>query len=186
MATSLAVLVPVLFVLGTQMGHDPSLVRSPLLGKSAPSLDLARIGSLGRVSSSDQRGRVYVVNFWASWCVPCRQETPALRSFYDRWQPRGVELIGILYADTTANAVAFHNEFGGSWPIVDDPGQRVAIDYGVRGVPETFVIDERGVVMAKLVGAVGPTTLDGVIQQIQSGGQPVSTRNSRYRSSPSG
>ena len=179
-----AVVVPFLFVLGSGLGRDPHLVRSPLLGKPAPEFTLPRFDQPGTMSSNDLAGRIYVINFWASWCVPCREETPVLESFYQRWRPRGVELIGILYADKVAAALDFRRQYGGSWPLVDDPQARTTIDYGVFGVPETFVVDASGVIMAKLVGAVGPTTLDEVLASIQAGADPLYSQNDRYRRSP--
>jgi len=178
------VLVPFLFAIGVNLGKDPSLVPSPLLGRPAPSFVLPRILATGQLSSTELAGRVYVINFWASWCIPCQEETPRLEAFYQRWHSQGVELVGILHEDTVANAVAFQRHFGGTWPLVNDPGGAVGLNYGVRGVPETFVVDSRGLVMAKLIGAVGPTTLDGVLNQIAAGDGPISTRNDQYRTSP--
>ena len=180
-SSSLVVLVPFLYLLGDRIGKDPTLVDSPLLGKPGPAFDLPRIDTAGRVRSTDLTGRIVVVNFWASWCVPCREETPALEAFYQRYQPDGVELVGIGYDDRRGDALAFRRKLGGTWPIVDDPGGRVALDFGVRGVPETFVIDERGTIMAKLIGAVGPGTLESIVEQIRAGGEPVTERNDRYR-----
>lgn len=182
--TGVAVLVPFLFLLGSGLGKDPSLVRSPLLGKPAPAFALPRIDGPGRASSGNLAGRLYVVNFWASWCVPCREETPVLEAFYQRWRPQGLELVGILYNDTPDAARRFRTEFGGSWPLVDDPRGRTAIDYGVFGVPETFVVDRRGVIMAKLIGAVSPGTLDDIIGRIERGSGPLLSQNDQYRRTP--
>jgi len=116
--------------------------------------------------------------------VPCREEQPALDAFYQAWWPAGVELIGVLYSDTEQAALRFRRELGGTWPIVDDPDGKTALDYGVFGVPETFVIDQRGVIMAKLVGAVRPGALEGVMARLHGGGLPVYQRNDHYRQGP--
>jgi cytochrome c biogenesis protein CcmG/thiol:disulfide interchange protein DsbE len=107
-----------------------------------------------------------------------------LESFYRRWQPAGVELVGISYADEVGDAMGFRRKLGGTWPLVNDPGDRTALEYGVRGVPETFVVDGQGVIMAKLIGAVREGTLDEVLEQIRADGAPISARNDRYRTNP--
>lgn len=165
-----------------QLG-DPSLADSPLIGKVAPTFDLSSIDGDERVRSADYAGRVYVVNFWASWCVPCREEAPNLQAFYERWSPRGVAVIGIVFNDTEEAAREFRSEFGLTYPQAMDPDFDAGLDFGVAGIPETFVIDERGIVMAKLIGAVGPSTLDDVLQQILAGVE-VTDRNDRYQQQP--
>lgn len=169
-------------VAGRQLGRDATFVKSPLIGKLAPTFSLPGLDG-GRVASADYRGKVYVVNFWASWCVPCREEAPHLQSFYERWSADGVGVVGIVYNDRQDRALAFRDEFGLSFPQVMDPDGRAAIDFGVFGVPETYVVDDRGVVMAKLVGAVGPTTLDEVLSRIRMGEQ-YTAENDRYRTGP--
>ncbi|HEX2063732.1 MAG TPA: redoxin domain-containing protein [Acidimicrobiales bacterium] len=180
---ALLVVLPLLGVLAARVARGPTLVRSPLLGKPAPDFSLPRFDRPGAVSSAELTGRPYVVNFWASWCVPCREETVVLETFYRRWQPRGVELIGILYADEQDSALEFRRQYGGSWPLVDDNGA-TALEFGVRGVPETFVVDESGIIMAKLVGAVSAGTLDEVMAQVAAGSAPVYSKNDRYRKGP--
>lgn len=175
--------VPFLAVLGSRLGKDPKLVRSPLLGKPAPAFTLPRIDQPGSLASADLAGKVYVLNFWASWCIPCREETPVLEDFYQRWRGRGVELVGILFSDTPAAAVGFRREFGGTWPLVDDPGDRTTLGYGVFGVPETYVVDRDGRIMAKLVGAIGGGALDRVLDRLGAGA-PIYERNDRYRQQP--
>lgn len=173
------VVLGLLTVFAARIGTDPTLVESPLLGKPAPSFDLPGLDG-GRVRSPDLAGRPYVVNFWASWCVPCRQEAPHLRSFHERWAARGVEVIGIVWNDTESDARRFREEFGLRFPQAVDPGSRAALDFGVFGIPETYVVDGRGVVMAKLVGAVGPTTLDEVLTDVMAG-ETRTESNEDYR-----
>lgn len=95
-----------------------------------------------------------VVNFWASWCLACREEHPDLLAAWLRYRERGVVLFGIDFEDTEEAALAYAEEMGGDWPLVTDPGSRTAIAYGVFGVPETFVIAPDGTITAKTVGAV--------------------------------
>jgi cytochrome c biogenesis protein CcmG, thiol:disulfide interchange protein DsbE len=95
-----------------------------------------------------------VVNFWASWCLACRDEHPDLLAAWDRYRERGVVIVGVDFEDTEAAALAYAKEMGGDWPLVTDPGSRTAIAYGVFGVPETFVIAPDGTITAKKVGAV--------------------------------
>jgi cytochrome c biogenesis protein CcmG/thiol:disulfide interchange protein DsbE len=113
----------------------------------------------GTVDLADLRGQVVVVNFWASWCLACRDEHPALDAAWDRYRDRGVVFVGVLFEDTVGDGLAFAGELETDWPLVQDPGSGTAIAYGVFGVPETFVISPDGSVAAKLVGAVDYTWL---------------------------
>ncbi len=156
---------------------------SPLLGKPAPPFSLASLDGDASVSSEQFAGHIVVVNFWASWCVPCRKEAPILESFWERWASQGVVLVGILYGDTPTNGRDFRDEFGLTYPQADDRDGRTSIDYGVRGVPETFVISPGGLVMARIIGAVGPTTLDDVVSRVLAG-QTFTSTNGDYLPGP--
>ena len=184
-ALALAVLIVLgwAFVAGRGLGRDPKVVQSPLLGKPVPAFRLPLLGGSGQLDSASMRGDVVVVNFWASWCVPCVEEAPELQAFAERWVGRGVQMVGIVYADEEPKAVAFRDRFGLTYPQVMDPGGRTAIDFGIFGIPETYVIDSNGIVMAKLIGAVDTATLEGVVASVKEG-RTVSERNDRYRTAP--
>jgi cytochrome c biogenesis protein CcmG, thiol:disulfide interchange protein DsbE len=167
-AVAMFVLVPAVLVLGSRLGEDATAVRSVLVGRPAPEFTLPTIDG-GTVRSADLRGRPYVVNFWASWCVPCRREHPNLEEFYRRYRPSGVELVGVIFSDTPEAARRYRTELGGDWPLVTDPQNRTAVDFGVRGPPESFLVDESGVVVAKFTGPLGR----GQLEQAMAGGTGV-------------
>ena len=170
------------FVAGRSLGRDPTVVRSALLGKPAPAFRLRGLDG-GQVDSAALRGDAVVVNFWASWCVPCAEEAPELEAFSWRVRGRGVRLVGIVYNDDRAAAAAFRDRFGLTFAQATDPGGRAAIDFGVFGVPETYVINRDGIVLAKLLGAVDAATLQRVVAQVEAG-DTISTSNDRYRTGP--
>lgn len=181
-AAAVVVVVAWAFVAGRSLGRDPRQVRSVLLGRPAPAFELPTLDG-GTVSSADWQGDVVVVNFWASWCVPCREEAPELEAFAQRWQDRGVRLVGIVYNDEQSEAAAFRDRYRLTYPQALDPGGRTAIDFGVFGVPETYVIAGDGTVMAKLLGAVDAATLERVVASVNDG-RTVSEENDRYRTRP--
>ena len=183
LALPAAVAVFVLSVALAKGLHQPQFAASALIGKQAPSFTLQSLDGGPPVDAAGLRGQVVVVNFWASWCVPCREEAATLEQFAQRNVGASVQLIGVLYSDTRSNALDFRDEFGLTYPLVDDPSGTTAIDFGVRGVPETFVIGPDGRVMARLIGAVGPTTLDDVVKRVLTG-QTFSSKNDHYRSGP--
>jgi cytochrome c biogenesis protein CcmG/thiol:disulfide interchange protein DsbE len=121
----------------------------------APGFELARLdGSGGEVSLADYRGRVVVLNFWASWCEPCREESPLLDRWHDRIEPRGGVVLGVDVLDVADDAREFIEEFELDYPQVRDGGGDVLGDYGVIAYPETFVIDKRGRIAAGRRGPV--------------------------------
>jgi len=121
-------------------------VEGPLVGRSAPNFTLQTLNG-GTLSLASLRGRPVVLNFWASWCVPCRDEAPLLRDLAGRQTATGLAVVGVVFSDKNLGAVrAFVQEYALAYPSLLDPDLRTAINYGVGAVPETFFIDRGGVV----------------------------------------
>jgi cytochrome c biogenesis protein CcmG/thiol:disulfide interchange protein DsbE len=153
-ALVLAPLVLFALLLATGLGRDPRELPSELIGRPAPTFSLPRLDTGGTIDLGDLHGQVVVLNFWASWCVPCREEHDALTAAWGRYRDRGVIVLGVSFEDTREAALEFRDELKGDWPLAGDPGSRTAIAYGVFGVPETFVIAPNGTIAAKTTGAV--------------------------------
>jgi cytochrome c biogenesis protein CcmG/thiol:disulfide interchange protein DsbE len=164
---AVVVLLPALVVLGSRVGKDATQVPTVLLGKPAPQFNLRTVDGQ-TVSNGVLAGKPYVVNFWASWCGPCRKEHGALRAFWERYRDDGVQLLGVIFQDSPSNARAFQQELGGDWPLVEDPKGRTAVDFGLRAPPETFVVNSRGIIAAKYIGALKPGQLEEAIAAAES------------------
>jgi len=141
-------------VLGFGLTRDPRAVPFRLAGESAPEFSLRTLDGDRTVRLADLRGRVVAVNFWASWCAPCKVEHPALGAAWERYRDRGVVLLGIPFQDDPAASRAYVEEQGAGWPILADPRSRTGLAYGVYGVPETVFIGRDGRIAGKVVGPV--------------------------------
>ena len=126
------------------------------------------------LSLSDLRGKVVLVDFWASWCTPCRQEAPGLSRVYLEYAGKPVEFVGVNIWDRNQYALDFLEEFETAYPNGVDETGSIAIDYGVRGIPEKFFIDQKGVVRQKFVGPMQPGALRAAIDGLLSA-EPAST-----------
>jgi cytochrome c biogenesis protein CcmG/thiol:disulfide interchange protein DsbE len=156
---------------GFGLSRDPTIIRSPLVGRAAPDFSLSRLDGMGAVSLPALRGHVVVVNFWASWCAECRVEHATLVGVWQRYRDQGMVLVGIPFEDAPSASLAWQRRMGGAWPLLDDPSSKTAIAYGVSGVPETFVIAPNGVVAYKQVGAVSFGSLsDEIARQLRGHG----------------
>jgi len=120
----------------------------------------------GNISLSDLQGQIVVLNFWASWCPPCREEAPTLESVWQRYSGQGVSVIGVDYKDTEPPARAFIEEFGITYPNGPDPRSRIARAYGVQGVPETFVITQKGEIAKVFVGSPTEGQVTAVLEEL--------------------
>jgi cytochrome c biogenesis protein CcmG/thiol:disulfide interchange protein DsbE len=123
----------------------------------------------GTFSLADQRGQIVIINFWASWCVPCRDEAPILQDVWERYRDRGVVLVGVAYLDVERDARAFIDEFGITYPNGLDMGKVISKRYRIQGVPETFVVGQNGEIIDFYVGPAKAGQLDAIIEQELSG-----------------
>jgi cytochrome c biogenesis protein CcmG, thiol:disulfide interchange protein DsbE len=137
---------------------DPHTVPSPLIGKPAPAFRLTQVADPAKsVSRDEMLGKVWLLNVWASWCVSCRDEHPVLVDFS---KTGIVPIYGLDYKDTRVEALKWLDQFGNPYDVsLFDPDGRVGIDYGVYGVPETYVIDKTGTIRYKQIGPITPEIL---------------------------
>ena len=138
---------------------NPRELPSPLVGKAAPEFSLPQLHDPGKViSSNDLKGKVWLLNFWASWCGGCKEEHPVLIRIA---QSGEVPIYGMDYKDQRSEALAWLREWGNPYPVVAvDEAGRVGINYGVYGVPETYVIDKAGVIRYKQIGPIREDILE--------------------------
>jgi len=137
---------------------DPHKVPSPLIGKPAPAFKLPRLDDPAQAVSRDAMlGKTWILNVWASWCGPCRDEHPFVIEFA---RTKQVPLVGLNYKDDRSDALAWLKELGNPYDVsLSDLDGRIGIDFGVYGVPETFVIDKSGVIRFKHIGPLTPEVL---------------------------
>lgn len=141
---------------------DPRSVPSPLVGKPAPQFDLEQLHQAGQTISRDSNlGKVWLLNVWASWCVSCRQEHPV---FMQLARTGIVPIYGLNYKDERQDAIQWLDDFGNPYAVSGhDHSGRVGVDYGVYGVPETYVIDKQGVIRYKHTGPVSTQAVQEII-----------------------
>ncbi len=150
-------------------GGDPSKIPSALIGRPAPQTKLPALEGLSRDSAavpgldpSVFKGKVSLVNVWASWCVPCHDEAPLLT---DMAKDKRLQIVGINYKDVPENARRFLGRYGNPFSAVGvDSNGRGSIEWGVYGVPETFIVGRDGTIVYKLVGPITPQNLDRVLK----------------------
>lgn len=161
----LAVLLGLVWFLAAGLKLNPKEVPSPLIGKPAPVFRLDRLDRAGtQLGSPDLLGKVWMLNVWASWCVACRQEHPLLLAFARQTQ---LPIYGLNYKDDRTAGLRWLSNFGDPYvaSLFDGDG-RVGIDFGVYGVPETFLIDQHGVIRFKHIGPLTPEVLRTQIEPL--------------------
>jgi cytochrome c biogenesis protein CcmG/thiol:disulfide interchange protein DsbE len=158
-----AVTIIVLGLLTYGLFFRSSAVIAP--GSPVPDFQLGTFDG-GRVALSQSAGEVLVINFFASWCDPCRQEAADVEAVWRRFRDQGVQFVGISYKDAESRSVEFLEEFGISYPSAPDPGNRTARAYGVTGVPETFVINGQGQLVRHFIGPVTEAQLSVELESL--------------------
>ena len=136
--------------------------------RTAPGFTLPLLDGTGPTSLARYPGKIVVLNLWASWCGPCRDESPKLQSVWESYRSLGVQFLGVDQQDSKAEASAFVREFGLTYPIAFDPDGSVAASYGALGLPTTFVIDASGVIRYRFLGRVDPAGLQDVLQGLMA------------------
>lgn len=151
-------------VLASSSPASQVTAQSPLVGRPAPAISGRAVGGTGRVTLASFSGKWVLVNFAASWCVPCRQEMPQLLAFERQHAGGDATVLTVAYDEQDVPGLAsMLKGQGATWPAVDD-GSAV-VDYGVGGLPESYLVDPAGTVIAKYVGGVNAAQLDSVIRR---------------------
>ena len=148
--------------------RDPHDIKTGTIGKPAPAFTLHRLDGSGDVSLADLSGKVVVVNFFASWCLPCIQENPALVRVYERYRSSDVVMLGIDFQESRDNGIAYVRRMGIGWTTVADDDGRVALSYGVFGPPETFFIGSNGIIVGRHIGPIDEETLVTAIEKLRA------------------
>lgn len=165
LVAGLVVVLPLIALFAVSFGSTPHAVRSPLVGRQAPPFALQTVGDRTGVSLKSLAGKPAVVNFWATWCQPCKAEhgvlTRGARAFADQ-----VQFVGIVYDDEEKAITEFLDRYGSGYPALIDEGGKTAIAYGVSGVPETFFIDASGRIVSKFAGPLSPDLLTRHVREL--------------------
>ncbi len=166
---TLAVGTALVVLLATRPPQTVTEVDTPLVGQTAPSITGPTLAG-ATFNLQAWRGRWVVVNFFASWCEPCQQEQPELVAFAYADRAAGdAALVGVVFDDSASTARSFMRSTGGTWPAVIDAGGQIALDYGVRGPPETYIVSPNGIVVAHFDGPMTNASLDYWLTRAQKG-----------------
>lgn len=156
-------------VFGVGFGRDPSVVRSVLINRPAPPLRGVTLDG-ARLDLTSYRGKVVLVNIWASWCAACRAEHPVLAATQRTYAADGLQIIGVDMSDKLTDARRFLAQMGGAaYPSVRDPNAQLAISWGTFAVPETYLLDRHGIIVEKAVGAVTPAWVQAHVLPVLAG-----------------
>jgi cytochrome c biogenesis protein CcmG/thiol:disulfide interchange protein DsbE len=147
--------------------RDPHDIRTGTVNKPAAAFSADKLDGSGTLSLSDYAGKVVVLNFFASWCPPCKEENPALVRVWERYRTSDVVFIGIVFGDSTDKARTYVSTNGVTWPTVQDADGSTAFAYGVFGPPETYFIGPDGIIAGRHIGPISEATLVTAIDKLR-------------------
>jgi cytochrome c biogenesis protein CcmG/thiol:disulfide interchange protein DsbE len=150
--------------------RDPHDIRTGTVGKPAPAFSAPSLSDGATISLEQYRGKIVVLNFWASWCIPCKEENPALTDMWERYRGTEVVLLGIVFQDSPDAARSYTARFGNTWSSVVDGDGRIALSYGVFGPPETYFIGADGLIAGRHIGPIDEATLITGIETLRQKG----------------
>ena len=165
---TLAAILPLIGILAYGFYRDPRYIVSPIVGRSAPSFALTLFDG-SKLRLDDLRGKVVFLNFWASWCPPCRAEARELEAAWKKLKDKDVVFLGVAIQDSEENARAFIKEFAITYPNGMVSSGKINIDYGVWGIPESFFIDAEGRITYKHVGGIGSAIVVAKVDEARRG-----------------
>lgn len=159
------------FALARSGGVPAGVAINSAFGEAEVTTEFARDFTLTtftgeEVRLSGLRGRYVMVDFWSSWCPPCREEAPVLAAAYDRYRTQGVEFVGVAVWDVQEEAARFIEDSGATYPAGVDTRGVIGVDYGLTGIPEKYFIDPQGHIVRKYVGPMSEDVLNGILQEL--------------------
>lgn len=168
---AVALLVLMLIGLGAVSLLRQASDKRPAAGNPAPDFSIGlyenyRAGQPATVQLSQMKGKVVILNFWASWCIPCKDEAPALQAIQDKYATQDVVLLGINYLDTEREALGFLSTYGIAYANGIDLKQQIAHQYRITGVPETFIVDKQGIVREVFIQPITERQLSNVLDRL--------------------
>jgi cytochrome c biogenesis protein CcmG, thiol:disulfide interchange protein DsbE len=146
----------------------PQDLRTGTVGRPAAAFTLQKLDGTDKMVIDAPSGRVTVINFFASWCIPCKEENPVLVRVYERYRASDVVFIGVLYQDSRENGLKYVQDNGVTWLTGSDDDGRVAFSYGVFGIPETYFIGTDGIIAGRHIGPIDETTLVNGIETLRA------------------
>ncbi len=178
---TLAVIAPILWLFAFGFKRDAHYIRSPLLAKQAAPFTVTLFDG-HKVNLSDFRGKAVFLNFWSSWCPPCREEARDLEAAWQRVKDKNMVFLGVALQDTDDDSRAFLKEFGITYPNGKDESGKISVDYGTWGIPESFFIDPQGRITYKHVGGIRAALVTAKLEEASRGIVSASEGQGDYQS----